>query len=78
MSYQFTPAQLAEEADRELKMRESVYPGQIARKKVSRDVARRRYAMMREIRDRLRDMVPPATPQPEQASMFGPPNAQQL
>lgn len=78
MSYQFTPAELAEEANRELTMREQVYPRQIQRGKVSKGTARRRYAMMREIRNRLRDMIPPAPATPEQTTMFSPPNAQSL
>ena len=50
----FTAAELAREAQREVVLREAVYPTRIAAGKMRREHAERHIAMMREIARRLR------------------------
>lgn len=50
----FTLAELAREAEREVVLRQAVYPTRIAAGKMRRDHAERQIAMMREIARRLR------------------------
>ena len=50
----FTAAELAREAQREVVLREAVYPTRIAAGKMRREHAERQIAMMREIARRLR------------------------
>jgi hypothetical protein len=50
----FTVAELAREAQREVVLREAVYPNRIAAGKLRRDHAERQIQMMREIARRLR------------------------
>lgn len=52
---EFTREELAREAEREVAMRRSVYPHQVAAGKFKPDIAERRIAMMQAIADVLRD-----------------------
>jgi hypothetical protein len=59
----FTADELAREAEREVVLRQAVYPTRIAAGKMRREHAERQIAMMREIGRRLRAEAEAESPQ---------------
>lgn len=59
----FTAAQLAKEAEREMRYRQFVYSRLVGEGKLKADLAQVRIDMMEEIRDRLAEMAEVEEPQ---------------
>ena len=55
----FTWTDLASECERELSMRELVYPKRVTEKRMKPETAERQLAMMRELARRCREMAQP-------------------
>lgn len=67
MTGTFTPGELLEEAERELRMRQRVFPRWVVDGRMTQAAADRKIAMMKAIADILSERLPP----PAQGDLLG-------